>query len=76
MAVVILASQKCGQSANARLVVMSSDVFVKLADQMEQQLAADWLNGNSQFVDDNDIIAQQRLGEPTAATSRLLLLAG
>ena len=50
-------------------------VLVKLADQMEQQLAAGLAERQiAKFVDDNDIIAQQRLGEPTAATSRLLLL--
>ena len=48
-------------------------VLVKLADQMEQQLAAGLAERQiAKFVDDNDIIAQQRLGEPTAATSRLL----
>ena len=42
---------------------------------MEQQLAAGLAERQiAKFVDDNDIIAQQRLGEPTAATSRLLLL--
>ena len=42
---------------------------------MEQQFAAGLAERQiAEFVDDNDIIAQQRLGEPTAATSRLLLL--
>jgi hypothetical protein len=50
-------------------------VFVELADQVEQQLAArltEWQI--AEFIDDDEIVAQQLLGETAAAAGRLLLL--
>ncbi len=42
---------------------------------MEQQLAAGLAERQiAEFVDDDDIVAQQRLGKPAAATGGLLLL--
>ena len=50
-------------------------VLVELADQVEQQLAAGLAERQiAEFVDDDEIVAQQLLGQPTAATGGLLLL--
>ena len=50
-------------------------VLVKLADQMEQQLAAGLAERQvAEFVDDDDVVAQQRLSQPSATTGRFLLL--
>jgi hypothetical protein len=50
-------------------------VFVELADQVEQQLAAGLAEREiAQFVDDDEIVAQQVLGHTTAATGGLFLL--
>jgi hypothetical protein len=50
-------------------------VLVKLADQMEQQLAASLAERQiAEFVDGDDIVAQQRLGQPATPTGRFLLL--
>jgi hypothetical protein len=75
MAVVILASPKTwGQSANARFVVISSEVFSELADQVEQQLPASLAERQvSQFIDDDKIVAQKIIGETSAASGGLLL---
>ena len=49
-------------------------VFVELADQMEQQLAAGLAERKiAEFVDDDEIVAQQVLRESAAATGGLLL---
>ena len=60
MAVVIRASPNtCGQSAKARLVVISNEVFfVQFADQVEQQLAtwlAEWQV--AQLINSDEIMA-------------------
>ena len=60
MAVVIRASPNtCGQSAKAKLVVISNEVFsVQFADQVEQQLTARLAEWEvAQFVDGDEIIA-------------------
>jgi hypothetical protein len=50
-------------------------VFIEFADQVEQQLAAGLAERQiAEFVDDDDVVAQQRLGKPAAATGGLLLL--
>src|ERR1700679_1417117 len=50
-------------------------VFIELADQMEQQLTAGLAEREiAEFVDDDEIIAQQVLGQPARATGSLLLL--
>ena len=50
-------------------------VFVELADQVEQQLAAGLAERQvAQLVDDDEIVAQQLLGQAATATGRLLLL--
>ena len=50
-------------------------VFVELADEMEQQLPAGLAERQvAEFVDDDEIVAQQVLGEATAASGGLLLL--
>src|SRR3954463_5908933 len=47
----------------------------ELADQMEQQLSAGLAEREvAEFVDDDEIVAQQLLGETAAAPGRLLLL--
>ena len=49
-------------------------VLVELADQVEQQLAAGLAERQvAEFVDDDEIVAQQ-LGQPATATGGLLLL--
>ncbi len=50
-------------------------VLVELADEMEQQLATGLAKRQvAEFVDDDEIVAQQFLGEATAAAGGLLLL--
>jgi len=50
-------------------------VFVKLADQMEQQLAAGLAEWQiAQFIDDDDVVAQQFLRQPAGAAGGFLLL--
>src|ERR1700733_2926502 len=50
-------------------------VLVKLADQMEQQLAAGLAERQiAEFVDDDDVVAQQHLGQPAAAAGSFLQL--
>ncbi len=50
-------------------------VLVELADQMEQQLTAGLAERQiAQFVDDDEIVAQQVFGQAAAATGGLLLL--
>src|SRR3546814_19626888 len=50
-------------------------VFVELADQVEQELAAGLAERQiAELVDDDEIIAQQLLGEAAAAAGGLLLL--
>src|SRR5271154_7513508 len=50
-------------------------VFVEFADQVEQQLAAGLAERQvAEFIDDDEIVSQQLLGETTAAASGLLLL--
>ena len=50
-------------------------VLVELADQVEQQLAAGLAERQiAEFVDDDEIVAQQLLGQPAAAAGGLLLL--
>jgi hypothetical protein len=49
-------------------------VFVELADHVEEQLAAGLAEREiAQFVDDDEVIAQQVLREPTATAGGLLL---
>jgi hypothetical protein len=62
--------------SNARLVVMSNEVvLVELADQVEQQLTAGLAERQiAEFVDDDHVVSQQRLGEPAAAAGGFLLL--
>ena len=50
-------------------------VLIELADRVEQQLAAG-LNERqvAEFVDDDEIVAQQLLGLPATATGGLILL--
>ena len=50
-------------------------VFVELADQMEQQLSAGLTERQiAEFVDDDEIVAQQFFGQPAALAGSLLLL--
>ena len=50
-------------------------VFVELADQVEEQLSAGLTERQvAEFVDDDEIVAQQFLGETATATGGLLLL--
>src|SRR5580692_262501 len=50
-------------------------VFVELADQVEQQLSARLAERQvAQFVDDDEIVAQQVLSQATAAAGGLFLL--
>src|SRR5258708_4599587 len=50
-------------------------VFVELADQVEQQLSAGLAERQiAKFVDDDEIVAQQFLGQPAALARSLLLL--
>ena len=50
-------------------------VFVELADQMEQQLPAGLAERQiAELVDDDEIVAQQFLGQPAALARGLLLL--
>ena len=50
-------------------------VLVELADKVEQQLAAGLAERQiAELVDDDEIVAQQLLGQPAAATGGLLLL--
>ena len=50
-------------------------IFVELADQVEQQLAAGLAERQiAQFVDDDEIVAQQVLGQATAAAGGLFLV--
>ena len=50
-------------------------VFVEFADQVEQQLAARLAERQiAEFVDDDEIVAQQLLGQPATTTGGLLLL--
>ena len=50
-------------------------VLIELADQVEQQLAAGLTERQiAEFVDDDEIVAQQLLGQAAAAAGRLLLL--
>jgi len=50
-------------------------VFVELADQVEQQLAARLAERQiAEFVDDDEIVAQQLLGQSAATTGGFLLL--
>src|SRR5208337_1245462 len=50
-------------------------VLVEFADQVEQQLTAGLAERQiAEFVDDDEIVAQQRLGQAAAAAGRLLLL--
>ena len=49
-------------------------IFVELADQVEQQLAAGLAERQvAELVDDDEIVAQQLLGQPAAATGGLFL---
>ena len=49
-------------------------VLVEFADQVEQQLAAGLAERQiTQLVDDDEIVAQQLLGQPAAATGGLFL---
>jgi hypothetical protein len=49
-------------------------VLIELADQMEQQLAAGLAERQiAEFVDDDEIVAQQLLGQAATATGRLFL---
>ena len=49
-------------------------VFIELADQMEQQLSAGLAEGQiAEFVDDDEIMAQQSLDDPTAPSGGLFL---
>ena len=49
-------------------------VLVEFADQVEQQLAAGLAERQiAEFIDDDEIVAQQRLGQPAAAPGGLLL---
>src|SRR3954452_13414809 len=69
MAVVIFASPNtCGQSAKARLVVITIEV-------VEEQLPARLAEGQvAEFVNDHEVVPLQRLGQPAPASRRLLLL--
>ena len=50
-------------------------VFVELADQVEQQLAAGLAEWQiAQLIDDDDVVAQQFLGRPATAAGCFLLL--
>ena len=50
-------------------------VLVELADQMEQQLSAGLAERQiAEFVDDDEVVAQQLLGQPAALARGLLLL--
>ena len=50
-------------------------VFVEFADQVEQQLAARLAERQiAEFIDDDEIVAQQLLGQPATTTGGLLLL--
>ena len=62
--------------SNARLVVMSNEVvLVELADQVEQQLTAGLAERQiAELVDDDEIVAQQVLGQASAAAGGFLLL--
>src|SRR3954452_24434222 len=73
MAVVIFASPNtCGQSAKARLVVITIEV---VSDQVEEQLPARLAEGQvAEFVNDHEVVPLQRLGQPAPASRRLLLL--
>ena len=68
----------CSQSAKARLVVISDQqrgVFVEFADQVEQQLASGLAERQiAEFVDDDEIVAQQLLGQSATTTGGFLLL--
>jgi hypothetical protein len=49
-------------------------VFVELADQVEQQLSTGLAERQiAELVDDDEIVAQQLLGQPTAAASGFIL---
>jgi hypothetical protein len=50
-------------------------VFVKLRDQVEQELRAGLAEGQiAQFTDDDEVMAQQHLDKPAAFTGGFLLL--
>ncbi len=50
-------------------------VLIELADEVKQQLSAGLTERQiAEFVDDDEIVAQQLLGQAAAAAGRLLLL--
>ena len=77
MAVVILASPKTLRPFGEGEVGGDDDrgVLVELADQVEEQLAAGLAEGQiAEFVEDDEVMAQQILGDPPARAGGLLLL--
>ena len=74
--VILTSPNSCGQSAKARLVVIRERrvLGVELADEMEQQLACAGLAEGKipEFIDDDEIVAQEFLRQPSAFARGLL----